>query len=132
MNNALLAVQQTIVLSDIGHMACRAAHGVHQPGVGIHPDVRQHREVSLVALFARMHLGVALAVFVFCRTGRGNERRVHCAAFLEQQALRAEQVVDAGEHFTDQFVFLQPVAKPQNGALLKQAPMGIERCKLAG
>ena len=121
MDNGFLPMQQRVAFGDIGHMAGRAAHGMHQPGGGIHADVRLHPEVPLVALLARMHLRVALAVLVLRRTWRGNERRVHCAALLEQQALPAQQIIDSRQDAIGQLVFLQPVAKPKNGALIGQA-----------
>jgi hypothetical protein len=37
-------MEQTIAFGDIGRMAGRSAHGMHQSGLGIHADVRQHRE----------------------------------------------------------------------------------------
>ena len=102
-------------------MAGRAAHGVHQPGVGVHRNVRFHPEMPLIALLARMHLRVALAVLVLCGTGRGNERGVHCAALPEQQALAAEQLVDSCQDGIGQLVLFQQVAKPQDGALVWHA-----------
>ena len=124
-------MQQRVAFGDIGHMARRAAHGVHQSRVSIHANVRLHPEVPLVALLARMHLRVALAVLVLRRTWRGNERRVHCAALLEQQALPAQQIIDSRQDAIGQLVFLQPVAKPKNGALIGQAGKLTEPGKLA-
>ena len=130
-HNGFLAMQQTIAFGDIGRMAGGAAHGMHQPGGGIHADVRLHPEVPLIALFARMHLRVALAVFVLGGTGRGNERRVHRAALPEQQALTGQHIIDSRQNALGQLVLLQPMAKPQDGALVRQASIPIELGKLA-
>lgn len=78
-----------------------------------------------------MHLGVALAIPVLRRTRRGNERSVHGAALPEQQALTAQQLIDSRQHAIGQLVFLQPVAKSEDGALVRQAPIRIELGKLA-
>ena len=120
MDNAFPPAQQTIAFGHIAQMAGRAAYRMDQSGVGIHADVlRLHPKVPLVALLARMHLGVALALLVLCLTWRGNERSVHGAAFFEQQALAAQHIIDSGQDAIGQLVFLQPVTKPQNGALVR-------------
>ena len=93
--------------------------------------MRLHPEVPLIAILARLHLGVALAALVLGRTRRGNQGRVHRAALPEQQALLAQQVIDSGQDGIGQFVFLQPVRKPQDGALVRHAPIHIELGKLA-
>ena len=124
-------MQQRVAFGDIGHMAGRAAHRMHQPGGGIHADVRLHPKVPLIALFARMHLRVALALLVFCRAGRGNERRVHRAALFEHQALAAQQLIDSRQDGIGQLVLFQPVAKPQDGALVRHTGKLVEPGKLA-
>ena len=78
-----------------------------------------------------MHLGVALALLVLCRTRRGNERRIHGTALLQQQALTAQQIIDSRQDAIGQLVFFQAVAKPQNSALVGQPPTGVELGKLA-
>ena len=103
-DDGFLPVQQTIAFGDIGHMAGRAAHRMHQPRVGIHADMGLHPKVPLVALLARMHLRVALAVLVLRRTRRRHQSRIHCAALLEQQALAAQQIIDCRQDAIGQFV----------------------------
>ena len=103
---------------------------MHQARVGFHADVRFHPKVPMVALFARMHLRVALAILVFCGTGRGNERGVHRPRFFEHQALAAQQLVNSCQDALGQLVFFQPVAKPQDGALVRHTGELIEPGKL--
>ena len=102
-------------------MAGRAAYGMHKARVSIYCDVRFRPEVPLIAFLARMRLRVALAVFDLGGTRHGNQGRFHCAALPEQQALAASQIIDSGQDGIAQLVFLQPVAKPKNGALIGQA-----------
>ena len=90
-----------------------------------------HPKIPLIALLARMHLGVALAQLVLCRTRRGNERSVHGAALPEQQALAAQQLIDRRQDAIGQLVFFQAAAKPQNSALVRQVPMRVQLDKLA-
>ena len=130
MDNAFLPVQQTIAFGGIGHMACRAAHGMDQARVSIYCNVRLRPQVPLIAFFARMHLEVALAPLVLHGTRRGNQSRIHRAALPVQQALRAEQVIDTGQDGIGQLALLQPVAKSEDDALLKHAPIHIELGKL--
>jgi hypothetical protein len=62
---------------------------------------------------------------------RCNQCGVYRCARFEQQALGRQQFIDDGEDLLGQFVFLQPVAKPEDGALIGQASMGIKMRKLS-
>lgn len=46
------------------------------------------------------------------------------SAWLQQQAALGQQFVDGEQDLLCQFVFLQAVAKPQNGAFIWQAGTG--------
>ena len=50
---------------------------------------------------------------------------------FELQAFGAQQVVDGGQHLLGQLVALQAVAKAQDGALVRQPPVGIELGKVS-
>lgn len=89
-----------------------------------------HAKVPFVALLAGVHLWVALSVLVFGRAGRCNQGSVYRSARLEQQALGGQQLVDGGQNLLGQLVFLKPMTKPQDGALVRHPPMGIKTCKL--
>ena len=80
-----------------------------------------HAEIPLASLLGRAHLGVAQTVLVLRRTRRGNQGGIDHGAHLEQQATLDKQLVDGG-----QLVFLQPVAKAQDGALIGQAGEFLE------
>ncbi len=58
---ALLAMHQRTGLRHVVDVGRCADDRVHQARVGVHPDVRLHAAVPLVALLRLMHLGVALA-----------------------------------------------------------------------
>jgi hypothetical protein len=62
-----------------------------------------------------MRAGAALG-----RAGRGDQRGVDHDACFQQQALGAQRVVDDSKHLRGQIVLLQPMAKPQDGALVRQ------------
>ena len=86
--------------------------------------------VRFIALLAGVHLWIALSVLVLGRAGRCNQGSVYRSTRLEQQALGCQQFVDGGQNLLGQLVLLQPVAKPQNGALIGHSSMGIKACKL--
>jgi hypothetical protein len=56
----LLPVQQVGQNGRIRHVGRRHQCGVSQLGLAVHPHVRLHAEVPLVALLRLVHLGVAL------------------------------------------------------------------------
>ena len=122
-HDRFFAMQLAVSLSHFLDIGSRADDGVHQTAVSIHAHVRLHPETPLIALLARMHLWVALAIPGLRRTRRGNKRCVHGAALPEQQALTAQQLIDSRQHAIGQLVFLQPVAKSEDGALVRQAPV---------
>jgi hypothetical protein len=90
----LLAVEQVGRLGNVGNVGRGGSNGVHQPGVGVGPDVRLGPEVVLLALAGLVHLGVARLVFVLGRGRGGNDGRVHQGALLQQQPTAAQQVLD--------------------------------------
>lgn len=52
-------------LGDIGHIGGGAMDVMNQAGVGISADMGLHPEEILVTFPGLMHLGIALAVFIF-------------------------------------------------------------------
>lgn len=103
---------------------------MHQPRVCIHADMGLHAKVPLVALLAGVHLWIALSVLVLGGAGRCNQGGIDRSACLEQQALGCQQGVDGGQNLLGQLVFLQPVAKAQDGALIGHSAMCIKPGKL--
>lgn len=59
-----LSLQQAVGFDHVVHIATATSHAMHQPRVGIHPDVRLHTKILLVALLALMHLGVSCLAFI--------------------------------------------------------------------
>ena len=78
-----------------------------------------HAEVPLVALLARMHLGVSGLVVVFGGGGCCDQGGIDHGAGLEQQAALAQNAVDNPQHLLSQFVFLRPMAEPKEGGLIR-------------
>ena len=78
--HGFLAMQQRLRLADVADMTRCAntlrevatSDGMHQTGVRVHPNVRLHAEVPLVAASALVHVGVAFARFIFGRGWCGN------------------------------------------------------------
>eukprot|EP00952_Eustigmatos_sp_NYUAD-ZCMA_P003416 14924-Eustigmatos_ZCMA.PRE.1 len=117
---ALLPMHQPCGLRHVIHIGSRADDRMHQPRVGIHPNVRLHPEVPLIALLRLVHLGVAFTRTVLGRTGCGNQRGIDHRATLEHQALGRERGIDRGQQLQAQAVALQQMAKAQDGALVGQ------------
>jgi hypothetical protein len=122
----LLPVQQAVALYNVGHVTRGAYDGMHESRVCIHANMGLHAKVPFVALLARMHLWVAFLVLVLGGAGRCNQGGIHRSACLEQQALGCQKLVDSGQNLLGQLVFLQPMTKPQDGALVRHPPMGIK------
>jgi hypothetical protein len=126
----LLAVQQAVAFDHVVDLGRRAAHGVHHARVSIHPNVRLHAEVPLVALLGLMDLGVALTGLVLRGAGRCDQRGVHHRARLEHQALAKQQFVDGCQDLVGQLVLLQQMTKPQDRRLIGQPITQAQTCEL--
>lgn len=81
-------------------------------------DVRFHPEVPGAALLRGTHLGIALAGLVFRAAGRGEHRRIHHGASLDEQALGGEAGVDPGEDRLGQTVVLEQAAEVEHRGLV--------------
>ena len=115
------AVQQRMRLRDVVGIGRCGRDGMHQPGVGVHANVRLHPKVPLVALLGLVHLGVALTAVVLGRAGRSNQRGIDHGAGLEHQAAFNEFGVDGGQDLLAQTVFFEQMAKAQDRALIGQS-----------
>ena len=65
--NFFLTMQQTVALGHVTHVARGAANRVYQTLLCVSADMRFHAEVHLLALLARMHIGVAFVLLVLGR-----------------------------------------------------------------
>ncbi|AAW76345.1 unknown protein [Xanthomonas oryzae pv. oryzae KACC 10331] len=113
-----LAVQQCVRHRDIGHVGCGALHVVYQPGKFIHPNVRLHPEIPLVALLGLMHLRVARTIGILGRTGRSDQRRIDDRARPQALPLARQMGVDRFQHPSGNAVGFQQTAKVENRGLV--------------
>src|ERR1041385_1080728 len=81
---SLLAVEQLIELSDIGHSRMRAPQTVHHATL-VRPYVHLHAEMPGVAFLRLLHLRIATLRSVLRRTRGSDDRRVHDRSGLHQQ-----------------------------------------------
>ena len=125
-------VQQFVCLRDVVRVGRCRHHRVHQPRVGIHPNVRLHAEEPLVSFLCLVHLRVARTRIVF-RRGRGSDDRgVDSCSRLEKQTALRQKRVDVIEEACAQAVRFEQMPKTQNGALIRQAVNShIQTSKLA-
>ena len=72
-----IAVQEIAELFAIMHVRRRRYDGMDDFLFAVHADMRLHAEVPLVALLGRVHLGISFFVFIFRRTRRMNDARIH-------------------------------------------------------
>ena len=107
----LLAVQQLLQHLAVGGVGRRRHHGVDHLGLAIHAHVRLHPEVPLFTLLGLVHLGIALALGVLGRTGRGNDGRVHDGARRQPQPALEQDAADFLEYLRAELVLLQQMAK---------------------
>ena len=97
----------------------RRAHRMHMALLGVHSDVRLQPEVPLLSLARLMHFRVALSAPVLGRRGRMNNGRIHNRAGGDADAPAFQILVHRVQHRPAQFVLLQQVTKPKNGALVR-------------
>jgi hypothetical protein len=74
--------------------------------------------VPVLALLGLVHLGIALARGVLCRTGRLDDRRIHNRASAHHQPIVLQQQVHPLEDAFGNVVRLQQVAKIQDRRLV--------------
>ena len=76
------------------HIGSGADHGVDQARGRIHSDMATHPEKPLVPLGHRVHLWIALPLFVLGRTGSVDDRGIEDRPLLQQGALILERLLD--------------------------------------
>ena len=124
----LFAVQQFVRLRDIMHVGRCALYRMHQARFNVHPNVRFHPKVPLVALLGLVHLRVALALAVLGRAGRGNQGRINGRSILERQTFTRQGGIDGGHQHLAQRIGFEQMTESQNRALIRQS--GGPRIKL--
>ena len=116
----LSAMQQR---SRLRHVACvgrRRRQAVRQTRPGVHPDVRLHPEIPLLALLRLMHLRVPCAAPVLRRRRRVDDARVNDRPRAQPMAARRQVRIDLLEQTLAQAVLLQQMPEVQDGGLVGQ------------
>jgi hypothetical protein len=83
--------------------------------------MRLHPKVPLVALLALVHLRVTLTRAVLGGTGRSNQGGIDYGACFKHQTLASQGGVDGGQQQGTEFVVLEQMTEPQDGALIGHA-----------
>ena len=86
---------------------------MHHPRGDIHPDMRLHPEVPLIALLGLVHLRVAALLLVLGRRRGGDDGGIDDRALAHQQAALLQHRPDLVEQRSGQIVPLQPMAEVQ-------------------
>ena len=79
-----------------------------------------HAEVPVIAFLRLVHFGIALAVLVFCRRRRGDQRGVDDGAFAHHQALLGEVTVDRVEDLACEPFGFKQAAELQQGRRVRR------------
>ena len=101
-------------LVDIRFVGGSARDRVHHPRGDIHPDMRLHPEVPLIALPGLVHLGVAGLLLVLGRGRRRDDGRIDNGALTHQQPALFQKRPHFVEQHLGQCVPLQPMTKMQH------------------
>ena len=91
----------------VRHIRGSRGDRMNQLGLTIHPDMRLHAEVSLVAFLRLMHLRIPLLSPVLCRTGRTDDGRIHDGPPVHLQAVLRQMRPDPGKELRAQLVGFQ-------------------------
>ena len=106
-------MQQLVRVGHVALVGSRGVHAMHQARGGVHPDVRLHSEVPLVALLGLMHLGVAGVVLVLGRGRCRDDGGIHQRALAHEQPALAQVGVDLLEDGLRELVVFQQAAELQ-------------------
>ena len=102
-------------MGDVRNVGRRGYDGVDQTAVTIHPDVRFHPEIPLVAFLSLVHFGVARLVLVLGGGGRVDDGGIDERAFPHEQAALFKVGVDGFENGRAEVVFLQKTPEFEQG-----------------
>ena len=128
----LMTMKERLRLRDVIDVGRCTDHCMHQPRIGINPNVCLHAEVPLIALLGLMHFGVTLALRVLGRGRRRDDRRINDGAFAQHQALARQMRLDCGKDGFGQLVRFEQMAKlEQRRRIRRRFPPQVEAHKLA-
>ena len=92
---------------------------MNQLCIAVHPDMRLHSEVPLIAFARRMHLRVAAFRLVLGRTRRTDDGRIHDRASLDLAPVPRQVGVDAFKNLAAQSVRLQKMPELAHRGLVR-------------
>lgn len=108
-HRVFFAMEQLSDLRDIRHIGGSAMNVMNQAGLDISANMGLHPEEILVAFLGLVHLGVALSLFVFGRTGGMNNGGVDDVALAQGKAFFLQITVDDREDRRGQLMLFQQV-----------------------
>lgn len=129
-----IAMQQLMGLGDVSHFGRRALHVVHQARGIVHADVRLHPEIPLVALPGLMHVRVTLALGVFGRAWRGDDRGIDDRPAAQTQSLVRQVHVDPAQQLARQIMDLQQTSEVEDRGLVRDPvqPTQLAKRRITG
>lgn len=130
-DRVFFAMQQFRNLGDVGYIGCGAMDVVHQARLSISTDMGLHPEEILVTFLGLMHLGIALSVFVFGRTGGMNNSGIHDGALAQREALFLQITVDDRKDRRCQLVLFQQMPEVHDRSVFGARRAQGQVCELA-
>ena len=97
---------------------CRVSQCASLPRLSIHPNMRLHSKVPVVALFGLVHIGVSRTGGILGRARRLNDRGIHNRALRQTNHLTKEVLNDQVKDMLSELIGLQQVPEVQNGRLI--------------
>lgn len=112
------AMQQHRQRQGVAHVGRTWGHRMNDRRAAVHPDMRVHAKVPLVAFFGLTHLGIALPAAAFRRRGRGNDRGVHNRAGADLKTVTGQVCIHCPQDLLVQRMGFQAMAKLANRRLI--------------
>lgn len=117
----LRPVQQIGQDSGVVHVRGGRDHRVNELGLAVHPHVRLHPEIPLIALLGLVHLGVARSFPVLRRGGCLDDRGIDDGAAAHGETAGMQVPLDESEDSFAEAVRLQQVAELAHRGLVGRA-----------
>ena len=105
----------------VRHLCLGKDQAVDQTAITIHPDMRLHPDMPVVALFRRTHLRVTLALVVLARGWRSYQRGIDHCPFLEQQPQVAQFGIDLRKKDIYRLMLFQQMPELADGGLTRNS-----------
>ena len=85
-------------LCDVMFIRRCGCHCRHIPCASIYSDMRFHAEPPFIPFLGLVHFGISCFVFVLCRTGRVDDRRIQNRSAVHDAAVCFQDSVDCRKH----------------------------------